>query len=104
MIHERERLTFGLEAGEDLAAVHPGLDHLECDLPPHRPLLLGGPHFAHSAFPQLLQQAVVAEHRRVDWRGRLTADRGHLPGRQRRRVRIGHSAVEGREKEDWVIA
>jgi len=36
VVHQRQRLPLGLEAGHDLFRVHPLLDHLERDLAAHR--------------------------------------------------------------------
>ena len=55
VVHQRQRLAFGIEAGEHLRSVHARLDHLDGDLPPHRLRLLGQPHLTHAAFAQPLQ-------------------------------------------------
>ena len=60
MIHQRQRLAFGLEPGDDVFGVHAQLDDLEGDLPAHRLLLLGHINHAATAFADLLQQFVAA--------------------------------------------
>ena len=63
MVHHRQRLPLGLEAGDHLPRVHARLD----DLQRHRPLdrlgLLGHEDHAHAAFADLLQQLVGADDR-----------------------------------------
>ncbi len=63
MVHHGQGLAFGLEAGDDLAAVHAGLDDLERDLAADRLLLLGHVDDAHAAFADLLEQLVRADDR-----------------------------------------
>ena len=58
VVHQREGLPFGLEAGDHLSRVHPGLDDLEGDLALHRPFLLGQEDDAEAAFTDLLHQFV----------------------------------------------
>ena len=48
VVHQGQGLAFGPEPGEDLAAVHAGLDELEGDRPPHRLGLLGHVDRAHA--------------------------------------------------------
>jgi len=55
---QRQRLAFRFEAGDDLAAVHAGLDDLEGDLALDGFRLLGHPDDAHAAFADLLEQLV----------------------------------------------
>ena len=62
MIHQRQRLALGLEAGDDLLGVHAQLDDLERDPAAHRFLLLGHVDDAAAAFADLLQQLVAADH------------------------------------------
>ena len=76
MVHHRERLAFGLEAGDDAPGVHPELDDLEGDPSSHRLLLLGHVDDAAPSLADFLQQLVAAdplphgvgrrEHRRGD--------------------------------------
>ena len=61
MVHHRQRLPLGLEAGDDLPAVHAWLDDLERDLALHRLRLLGHEDGAHAAFANLLQELVGAD-------------------------------------------
>src|SRR5262249_49659682 len=55
MVHHRQRLPFGFEAGDHLAAVHTGLDDLESDFALPRLRLLGHEAGAHAASADLLQ-------------------------------------------------
>ena len=61
VVHQGQGLPLGLEAGEDLAAVHAGLDDLQGDHALHRLGLLGHVDGAHAAFADLLQQLVGAD-------------------------------------------
>ncbi len=61
MVHQRQRLPLGLEAGDHFAGVHPQLDHLERHHPPDRLALLGPVDHAHAAFTDLAQDAVLAD-------------------------------------------
>jgi hypothetical protein len=63
VVHERQGLPLRLEAGEDLPAVHAGLDDLQGNLAANRMLLLGHVDDAHAAFADLLEQLVRAEAR-----------------------------------------
>ena len=60
MVHQRQRLAFGFEAGDDLPGVHAQLDDLEGDAAAHRFLLLGHIDHAAAAFADLLEQLVAA--------------------------------------------
>ena len=62
MIHHRQRLTLGLEAGDHLPAVHAQLDDLESDAAFHRLALLRHPDFAESALTDFFEQLVAADH------------------------------------------
>ncbi len=55
VVHHRERLPFGLEAGDDLPRVHAELDNLQRHPARHRLHLLGHPHRAEAALADLLQ-------------------------------------------------
>ena len=63
MVHHRQRLPLGLEAGDHLPRVHARLDDLERDRPLDRLGLLGHEHDAHAAFADLLQQLVRPDDR-----------------------------------------
>ena len=63
MVHHRQRLPLGLEAGDHLPRVHARLDDLERDRPLDRLGLLGHEDDAHAAFADLLQQLVGADDR-----------------------------------------
>ena len=61
MIHHRQRLAFGLEAGQHLAAVHAGLDDLQGHLAADRLFLLGHKDDPHAPFADLLAKLVGAD-------------------------------------------
>ena len=61
MLHHRQRLPLGLEAGDDRLRVHAELDDLERDAAAHRLLLLGHVHDAAAALADLLQQLVASD-------------------------------------------
>ena len=58
MVHQRQRLFFGCEAGDDLAAIHAGLDDLEGHAALDWRGLLGHVDDAHAPFTDLLQKFV----------------------------------------------
>ena len=58
MVHQGQGLTLGLEPGDDLSGIHPGLDELDGHQALHRLGLLGHPDGAHAAFADLLNQLV----------------------------------------------
>ena len=60
MVHHRQRLPLGLEAGDDALGVHAQLDDLERHAAADRLLLLGHINHAAAAFADLLQQFVAA--------------------------------------------
>ncbi len=61
MVHERQRLPFRLEAGHDLACIHPRLDDFQRDLAANRLLLLGDKNQPHAPFTDLLHELVGAD-------------------------------------------
>ena len=61
MVHQCQRLPFGLEASQHLLRVHPGLDHLNGHPTVDGFLLLGHPDRAHAAFADLFEQLVGAD-------------------------------------------
>ena len=61
MVHQGEGLPFGPEPGEDLAAVHAGLDELQGDRALDRLGLLGHVDRAHAPLADRLQQLVRAD-------------------------------------------
>src|ERR1017187_9591166 len=65
-VHQRQRLPLGLEPGDHLPRVHARLDDLKGHPPFDRLLLVGHPHNAESAPPDLLQQLVGADPRAGD--------------------------------------
>ncbi len=81
VVHHRQGLALGLEAGDDLAAVHAGLDDLERDLAADRLLLLGHVDDAHAPFADLLEQLVGADDRAGLSRERLVAGRRRVRDR-----------------------
>jgi hypothetical protein len=60
MIHQRERLAFSLEPGNDLPRVHAQLDDLERHTAADRLFLLGHVNDAATAFADFLEQLVTA--------------------------------------------
>ena len=61
MVHQRQRLPLGFEAGDDALGVHAQLDDLERDAAADRFLLLGHVNHAAAAFADLLEQFVAAD-------------------------------------------
>ena len=61
VVHHRQCLALGLEAGEHLFGVHPGLDHPEGDHPRDRYALFGHPDGAETPFADLLAEFVGAD-------------------------------------------
>ncbi len=71
VVHHRERLALGFEAGDHLAGVHAGLDDFQGDGALDRVRLFGHKDDAHAAFADLLQELVCADDRAGafgDWR------------------------------------
>jgi hypothetical protein len=62
MIHQRQRLPFGLEARDHRLACHAGPDQLDRHRAMHRRGLLAAPDFGHAAFADFLQQPVRTDH------------------------------------------
>ena len=63
VVHQGQRLAFRTEAGQDLAAVHAGLDELQRHRAPHRLGLLGHVDRAHPTLADRLEELVGADHR-----------------------------------------
>ncbi len=63
MIHHRQRLPLGLEAGHDRSRVHPQLDDLQRHAPAHGSLLLGDINDAEPSLADFLQQTISADDR-----------------------------------------
>ena len=61
MFHERQRLAFGLEAGDDGTGVHAGLDQLDRHDAVKGRGLLGAPDFSHAPDADPLHQPVRAD-------------------------------------------
>jgi len=82
VVHHRQGLAFGLEAGNDLVAVHAGLDDLERDLAADRLELLGHIDHAHAPLADLLEQLVRANDCAGLFRERRCIDRGRRLGQR----------------------
>ena len=63
MIHQSQGLAFRLEAGDHLPCIHARFEDLEGDLAPHRLMLLRHEDEPETAFADLLQELVRADHR-----------------------------------------
>ena len=63
VVHQRQRLPFGLEAGDDLFGVHAGLDDLQRHLPSHRSFLLGHENDTEAPLADLLAPLVRPDDR-----------------------------------------
>src|SRR5439155_268804 len=61
MIHQRQRLPLGFEAGDHLPSIHAGLDDFQRHLAADRLLLLGHEDDAEAPFADLLQELVWAD-------------------------------------------
>ena len=61
MVHHRQCLSFGFEAGDDFARIHPGLDDFQSDFATNRLFLFGGIDDSHPPFTQLLTYFVRAD-------------------------------------------
>jgi hypothetical protein len=71
VVHQRQSLSLGLEAGDYLPAVHARLDDLERDLALDRAGLLRHEDHAHAALADLLEQLVGADDRARHFADRL---------------------------------
>ena len=76
VVHDGQGLPLGLEAGDDLAGVHPGLQHLQGHLAADRLGLLGQEHDAEPALANLFQQLVRADDVPGTFADRLVNRRG----------------------------
>ena len=61
VVHHRQRLALGLEAGDDLPGVHAGLDDLQRHLAAHGVRLFGDVDDAHAPLADQLPQRVGAD-------------------------------------------
>ena len=75
VVHQREGLALRVEAPNDLLRVHPQLEDLQRNVPPHRLFLLGVPHDAEATLAEQLQQPI-----RPDARARFEVDGDELDG------------------------
>ena len=100
VVHHGQGLALGLEAGDDLAAVHPRLDDLQRDAAADGLGLLGHVDDAHAALADLLEQLVGA-----DAGARSLGDRpgagpvldragGGIGGRRNGRPRVAGGGIE----------
>ena len=80
MIHHRQRLPFGLEAGDHLLGVHPQLDNLERDPPAHWLGLFGDINHSATALADLLHQLVAVYGVAGLFRSARRRSHGRLPG------------------------
>ena len=71
VIHQRQGLPLGLEAGYHLAGLHSALDQLQGHLATHGLLLLGAIHHPEAALTEDLEQAVSAEGGSRGFEGRI---------------------------------
>ncbi len=78
MVHHRQGLPLRLEASDDLAAIHAGLDDLERDLALHGLRLLGHKDRAHATLADLLQELVGTNHRAWPFTDRLIGCAGEV--------------------------
>ena len=63
VVHHRQGLPLGLEAGHDGSGVHPELNDFQGHTPFYRRLLLGNVDDAETSFADFLQQAKSADDR-----------------------------------------
>jgi len=63
MFHHRQRLTLGLETGDDILGVHAELDDFHCDAAANRFFLFGHVNHAAAAFAKPLKQFVAGDAR-----------------------------------------
>ena len=63
VVHQRQRLPFRFKAGNDLTAIHAGLDNLQGNFALDGLGLLGHEDGAHAAFADLLEQLVGTDTR-----------------------------------------
>jgi hypothetical protein len=70
MVHQRQRLSFGFEAGDDLLGVHAGLEDFDSHLAANRLRLFGHEDDAEAAFADLLHELVGADDRAGAFGGR----------------------------------
>jgi hypothetical protein len=61
VVHERQSLSLGLEAGDDLGRVHSRLDDLQGHLATNGLHLLREPDLSHASFAETLEKAVASE-------------------------------------------
>jgi hypothetical protein len=98
VVHHRQGLALGLEAGDHLLGVHARLDDLQRDPAPNRLDLLGEPDLPHPALAEAVEESVTIEEPgrsiRDDIRRRAGGER--LVGAERR---VAHD-LSGRRREE----
>jgi hypothetical protein len=95
VVHQGQRLPFGLKPGENRPAVQPRLDELERHEPPDGGSLLGHPDRAHTAFPDHLQQLVRADDFTGIIGGRLSVRHGRSGRAVEEAAGLGMGAEQG---------
>jgi hypothetical protein len=81
VVHQRQGLPLGLEAGDHLAGIHARLDDLQRHLAPQWSRLFGHEHHTEAPFADLLQELVGADLRAGALRhGRLHRGSGECRG------------------------
>ena len=75
MIHQGERLTFSLKAGDNAFGIHAQLDDLEGDPAVDGFFLVGHEHHAAAAFADFLEQLVIADAGAQAFQGGVRAGR-----------------------------
>ena len=95
MVHQRQGLPLGLEAGDHLGGVHARLDDFQRHPAPHRLLLLGHVDNAEPALADLLQQFVGPNHGAGSLSDRGVISSGHS---RRRPIEDAGRLVMGRQQ------
>jgi hypothetical protein len=96
IIHDRQGLPLGLEAGHHLLGVHSGLEDLQRHFAADRLGLFRHEDHAKAAFPDLLQQLVGADDLARAFADRLLVDRGDR-GRSRLIQEAGRPDVRSQQ-------
>ena len=104
MIHHRECLSFGFEAGEYLFRIHAGFDQFDGNLTFDRLLLLSDPDRSHPAFADILQQFVAASEDRSRLGFVLRNERGVRIHLMSRGLQVGElqSIVVGKKASQTI--
>ena len=91
MVHDGQRLPFGVEAGQHAFGVHAGFDELDSDLALHRLGLVRDPDAAHAPFADEFGKPILAGQDRAGFRIGCRVIRTRLASAERR----GHARVPG---------